>query len=402
MNLRQVAKSLLLVPATATLVLLKIMSPVVQFRLCVMAFHRFGHLALEPEQMLSNREIESASKNARISFPIVIDIWSLGPRRLQSNRYLAKKWKMQILTMPSWVVNALFQAGSKFSALQLETPKLSIYGPNNALDHCKSHLSFTNREELRAQKHLAQMGIDASKPFVCLVVRDGGHYASAGESESTGYDLLNTDISTFELAAQGLAERGYQVVRMGAGSEKPMTLKHANVFDYAKSKHRSAFLDIYLAGKCSFAVSTQTGPDCVSLVFRRPVCYIDIARYSQFFLGTNIAYWNPTTLMKNGLRMTLQQVMDSGVALLKDPDDFEKQGIISVRSTPEVICRLAVEFAQMYETGFNQSADDEKTANQTNEIIERGMGEFGQNKFGNVTAHLNPAFLRQQSDWFLA
>jgi len=401
-NLRQVAKSLLLVPATLILVVLKLISPVVRFRLCVMAFHRFGHLALEPEQMLSNREIKSKLGQARNPLPFIVDIWSLGPRQLQANRYLAKKWKMQIFTLPSWIVDALFQAGAKVPALQLETPKLSIYGPNNALDHCASHLSFTNNEELQAQKDLAQMGIDSNKPFVCLVVRDSGHYASNGESESIGYDLLNTDISTFELAAQGLAERGYQVIRMGAGSEKSMTLEHANVFDYAKSQNRSAFLDIYLAGKCSFAISTQTGPDCVSLVFRRPVCYIDIARYSQFFLGTNIAYWNPTALMKNGSRMTLQQVMDSGVALLKDPDDFEKQGVISVRSTPEVICQLAVEFAQMYETGFNQSANDEKIANQANEIIERGMGEFGQNKFGNITAHLNPVFLRQQGDWFLA
>ena len=367
-----------------------------------MAFHRFGHLALEPEQMLSNREIKSKLGQARNPLPFIVDIWSLGPRQLQANRYLAKKWKMQILTLPSWIVDALFQAGAKVPALQLEAPQLSIYGPNNALDHCASHLSFTNSEELRAQKDLARMGIDSNKPFVCLVVRDSGHYVNNGESESVGYDLLNTDISTFELAAQGLAERGYQVIRMGAGSEKPLSLEHANVFDYAKSQNRSAFLDIYLAGKCSFAISTQTGPDCVSLVFRRPVCYIDIARYSQFFLGTNIAYWNPTTLMKNGSRMTLRQVMDSGVALLKDPDDFEKRGIISVRSTPEVICQLAVEFAELYEAGFNQSANDEKIANQANEIIERGMGEFGRNKFGNITAHLNPVFLHQQGDWFLA
>jgi putative glycosyltransferase (TIGR04372 family) len=367
-----------------------------------MAFHRFGHLALEPEQMLSNREIESASKNARISFPIVIDIWSLGPRRLQANCYLAKKWKTQILVFPSWVIDALFQVGSKFSVLQLETPKLSIYGPNNALDHCASHLSFTNREELRAKNELARMGIDSNKPFVCLVVRDGGHYASTGESESIGYDLLNADISTFELAAKGLAESGYQVIRMGAGSEKPMSLEHPNVFDYATSQNRSAFLDIYLAGKCAFAISSQTGPDCVSLAFRRPVCYIDIARYSQFFLGTNIAYWNPTTLIKNGSRMTLQQVMNSGVALLKDPEEFKNQGVTSVRSTPEEIRELVVEFAQLYETGFGQSVDGEKIAHQANEIIERGMGEFGQNKFGNITAHLNPAFLRQHGDWFLA
>ena len=402
MNLRQVAKSLLLVPATATLVVLKLISPVVRFRLCVMAFHRFGHLALEPEQMLSNREIDSASRTTRNPFPFVIDIWSLGPKRLQANRYLAKKWKLRISTMPSWIVNALFQAGTKIPALQLEVPKLSIYGPNNALDKCPPHLSFTNQEVLRAQKDLSVMGVDPTQPVVCLVVRDGGHYASRGESESSGYQLLNYDISDFELAARVLADNGYQVIRMGAGSEKPLLLQHPKVFDYAKSKHRSAFLDIFIAGNCSFAISTQTGPDCVSLAFRRPVCYIDIARYSQFFLGTNIAYWNPTILIKNGSRMTLQQVMDSGVALLKDPDDFEKQGIVSVRSTPESIRDLVMGYAQLYENGFVVTEEEKKIAKLANDIIEVGMGQFALNKFGKITAQVNPVFLRQQGDWFLA
>ena len=402
MNLRQVAKSLLLVPATATLVVLKLIGPVVRFRLCVMAFHRFGHLALEPEQMLSNREIDSASRSMRNPFPFVIDIWSLGPKKLQANRYLAKKWKMQIFTLPSWIVDALFQAGAKVPAVQLEVPKLSIYGPNNALDKRPPHLSFTNQEVLRAQRDLSIMGVDPNRPFVCLVVRDGGHYASRGESESSGYHLLNYDVSDFELAARVLADNGYQVIRMGAGSEKPLSLQHPNVFDYAKSEHRSAFLDIFIAGNCSFAISTQTGPDCVSLVFRRPVCYIDIARYSQFFLGTSIAYWNPTVLMKNGNRMSLQQVMDSGIALFKDPDDFARNGIESVRSTPEMIRDLVVGYQEMFERGFSLSVDEKNTAHRANEIIEKGMGEFAQNKFGKVTAQLNPVFLRQQGDWFLA
>ena len=402
MNPRRVAKSLLLVLATLILVVLKLISPVVKFRLCVMAFHRFGHLALEPEQMLSNREIDSASRSTHNPFPFVIDIWSLGPKRLQANRYLAKKWKLRIATMPSWIVNALFQAGTKFPALQLDTPKLSIYGPNNALDKCPPHLSFTNQEVLRAQRDLSVMGVDPTRPFVCLVVRDGGHYASRGESESSGYQLLNYDVSDFELAARVLADNGYQVIRMGAGSEKPLLLQHPNVFDYAKSEHRSAFLDIFIAGNCSFALSTQTGPDCVSLVFRRPVCYIDIARYSQFFLGTSIACWNPTVLMKNGFRMTLKQIMDDGVALLKDPDDFEKQGIVSVRSTPEVIRDLVVGYQEMFERGFSLSVDEKNIVHRANEIIEKGMGEFAQNKFGKVTAQLNPVFLRQQGDWFLA
>ena len=82
MNPRQVAKPLLSVPAVVTLVLLKLMSPVVRFRLCLVASHRFGHLALEPGQLLWNREIESASGKTHNPFSFVFDSWSFGSMRL--------------------------------------------------------------------------------------------------------------------------------------------------------------------------------------------------------------------------------------------------------------------------------------------------------------------------------
>ena len=100
--------------------------------------------------------------------------------------------------------------------------------------------------------------------------------------------------------------------------------------------------------------------------------------------------------------MTLQQVMDSGVALLKDPDDFEKLGIVSVRSTPESIRDLVMGYAQLYENGFVVTEEEKKSAKLANDIIESGMGQFALNKFGKITAQVNPVFLRQQGDWFLA
>ena len=94
--------------------------------------------------------------------------------------------------------------------------------------------------------------------------------------------------------------------------------------------------------------------------------------------------------------------MDDGVALLKDPDDFEKQGIVSIRSTPEAICELVTGYAQLYEQAFEVTEDEKKTAKLANDIIERGMGQFALHKFGKITAQVNPVFLRQQGDWFLA
>ncbi len=107
-------------------------------------------------------------------------------------------------------------------------------------------------------------------------------------------------------------------------------------------------------------------------------------------------------LMKNGNRMSLQQIMDSGISLFKDPDDFERNGIESVHSTPEIIRDLVIGYQEMFERGFSLSVDEKNIINRANEIIEKGLGEFAQNKFGKVTAQLNPVFLRQQGDWFLA
>jgi putative glycosyltransferase (TIGR04372 family) len=387
--------------AVLVLLGLRVVRPLVRVQLLVVGFHRFGHLALEPEVFLSNNEIESSNASASHRFPRIVQIWSLGPAHAQSNRFLAKKWREVLLTAPSWCVDSLLQAGDKFSMLRLDTPKLSIHGPANALDHSDPHLSFSPEELKRGRADLAKLGIDCDRPMVCLIVRDSGHYTGRGELENPGYAVFNFDISTFEFAAKSLAARGYQVVRMGAGSEKPFGMGIAGVFDYALSPHRSEFLDIYIASHCDFAISTQTGPDAVCLAFRRPVCYIDVTRFSQFFFGTKIAYWNPSILQRDGKRMTLREIVSSDVVWIKDPEDFIRHGIQSVRSTPHEIERLVGGFVDLFECEFTMSLSDHDLSRRAQKIIETEVGERGARIFGQITAQLNPVFLREHGDWYL-
>ena len=288
----------------------------------MVGFHRFGHLALEPEVFLSQNETKISETPLGRRFPIVIRLWSLGPATAQSNRFLAKKWKEVLLVAPSWCVDSLLRAGEKFPWLQLDAPKLSVHGPANALDHSGPHLSFSSDELKRGRVELAKLGVDSDRPIACLVVRDAGHYIGRGEVENPGYAFFNFDISAFQLSAKSLVARGYQVVRMGAGSENPLGADIEGVFDYALSAHRSEFLDIYIAAHCQFAVSTQTGPDAVCLAFRRPVCYIDVARFSQFFFGSKLAYWNPSELQQGGKRLALKEIVSSDIVWIKDPERF--------------------------------------------------------------------------------
>ena len=369
-------------------------------RLCIVAFHRFGHLALEPEIFLGEQELRVKSGVTK-RFPVQIHWWSFGPQRLQANKFLVSKWREAVCALPSWWIDALHTVGRVVPFLQLEEPKMSIRGNLNALDQTKAHLRITEAEKRRANSELRGLGVDPDKPYVCLVVRDGGHYASLGEKESAGYSFLNFEIALFEQAALWLVEHGYQVVRMGAGSETPLSTSHPQLIDYANSRHRTEFLDIYIAATCSFAVSTQTGPDAVCLAFRRPVCYIDVSRFSQFFFGTNLAWWNPAELWQAGSRLSLRDVLTGPVGNIKDPNDFIKYGVTQVRSDSAMITKLVACFTESYGREFVQSESDEVVQHSVQRSIEELTGIDGRDQFGRITAVLNPAFVWQSGDWYL-
>jgi putative glycosyltransferase (TIGR04372 family) len=392
--MKNLARVIIRLNAFWILVLIRCLRPLLTVRLIVVGFHRFGHLALEPELFLASVDGKRRPRG-------VLDLWSLGNSSNQTNHFLAQKWAERVNATPSWVVDALVNVGERFPRLACEKPKLSIHGPANGLDRTGPHLEFTLEEGKAGVEQLRALGIDTSRPYVCLIVRDSSHYQSLGHQESPGYSFLNCDVALFHEAAIALANSGYQVLRMGAGSERELGLNHPAVVDYAKSPLRSEFLDVYIAGTCTFAISTQTGPDAVCLAFRRPVFYVDVVRFSQFFFGTKIAWWNPATIMVNGKRMSLKQIVNHEVFWLEDPDDFIRHGISIERSSPSEIARMALAFADVVKSGLQMPAQLVAEAEQVRRILKDGLGDRGYAIFGEPTAMMNPAFLADNAWWFL-
>ena len=373
------------------LAVLKCCQPFVRFQLCVVGFHSYGHLALEPEIFLAEQEMikESGASSRR-----VITIWSLGPVAKQSNRYLASKWKQELLVFPSWLISSLHSVGSFFPILKLSEPKLSVTGSMNGLDHTASHVSLKAEELEEGKKRLVEIGINPDKPYVCLIVRDGGHYKSKGEIESAGYEFINFDINNFSGVAEALIESGFQVIRMGSGSERPFTSKPDGVIDYALSKNRSEFLDVFIAATCEFAVSTQTGPDAVCMLFRRPVLYVDVTSYCQFFFGSKIATWSPVRLQKNGKLLNLSEIVNSEIAWFKDPNSFSINGISQQKSSNNELRELVLSY-------IRERGREDVTASSIRSVVSRGLGERGRLQFGEVTARLAPDSERILGEWVM-
>jgi putative glycosyltransferase (TIGR04372 family) len=348
-------------------------------------------LALEPEIFLAEREIIKATNE---SPKRVISVCSLGPVAKQSNKYLASKWKQELLVFPSWFVSSLHSVGSVFPVLKLNEPKLSITGSMNGLDKTAPHVSFKAKEMEEGRKRLIEIGINPDKPYVCLIVRDGGHYKSKGETESQGYELFNFDIDTFIPAVQHLVDEGFQVIRMGSGFEKPISESVYGLIDYARSKFRSEFMDVYIAATCEFAVSTQTGPDAVCMLFRRPVLYVDVTSYSQFFFGSKLASWFPARLHKNGKILNLSEIVNSEIAWFKDSNLFSKNGISQQKSSSSELKELVLSYIRM-------CGSEEGEPLSTQLMISGGFGERGRLQFGEVTARLAPDAERILGDWVM-
>ena len=103
-KLLQLALRILLIPATLILFLLKRRLVV---ELVLPNVTLFGHLALEPEKILSKINSERAQDRSK---PKRILIWSFDKPRLQANKTLVKMWRKELFVLPSAVVDALHRS----------------------------------------------------------------------------------------------------------------------------------------------------------------------------------------------------------------------------------------------------------------------------------------------------
>ena len=218
-NLIKILKFLVSIMSFLLLLILLMFRPLIRVRLILIGFHKYGHLALEPDLMLMQLNDLKAKESKK--FPVSFSIWSLGPRSLRANSVLADLWKQRLFVAPSWLINGLVSVGNQFKFLSLETPRASIFAP--AYHHTSSvgPLQLSAKQNQEGRNSLIEMGIDPNRPYICLVVRDGGHYSDSSEPENPAYQFRNYDIDDFSELALSLIQRGYQVVRLGAGREKP-------------------------------------------------------------------------------------------------------------------------------------------------------------------------------------
>jgi putative glycosyltransferase (TIGR04372 family) len=152
---------------------------------------------------------------------------------------------------------------------------------------------------------------------------------------------------------------------------------------------------------CRFAIATQTGPDSVALLARRPVLYVNVLRFSQFFFGTRLATWFPVRFVEaeNQTPWSLAELAASPLLSAKDPRDFAESGVVFLRASADEVSAYVADYVNELENGADQPTT-ELRAN-VNRALQQHMRPWGESRFGEIVAKMSRKWLVDNQSWWL-
>jgi putative glycosyltransferase (TIGR04372 family) len=169
-----------------------------------------------------------------------------------------------------------------------------IYG---FLEKSKVKMEFLPAEDDLAKAWLRSKGWSDGEQFVCLLVRDDSFLANDEVSNGSGsvedykrwayHSYRNSDVNTYLPAMEWLTEQGVWVFRMGKTMKKPLPSTNKHIIDYAFDKDKSDFLDIWLFAHCNLCITTGSGPDMVSDIYRRPILALNFLPFKYIWSWSN-------------------------------------------------------------------------------------------------------------------
>jgi len=385
-------------------IIIRLIRPWFLIRWDILVGSRIGHFA-------QCSELYFCKRDAKINTPTqrYVDIFFL-PHKYICNKQLEKMLRRSLLILPCFFLLPLsrinrfldfFILGGNHHEIRINhNEDRDIH---NIVSKYEPHISFTEAEKLKGKKSLNEFGIPENAKFVCLIVRDSAYldrYKNETLKDYSYHNYRDGDIDKYVLAAEELTKRGYYVFRMGVKVHKPLKSSNIKIIDYANSKMRSDFMDIYLGANCTFCISTSVGFDAVPYVFRKPIAYV--------FLP--FAHMKPdgkkdlllTKHHFNKKKLTVSEIFSSNVAFSFKSEEYQKNNIRLQDNTPEEIKDLVIEMDERLSGNWNETQEDLQLQKKFWSIFENNIQKLNlQNSMYGIKkrSKFSANFLRNNQDW---
>lgn len=389
----------LTVPLALPIVLvIRAIRPFLLVRIGALKSDRIGHFVLETELMLHEQRL-----GIQPVPPRSLDVYYV-PTPI-SNSQIERMWQREIRVLPRWImvpVNRLNRDISGGGLHVVPSASSTCLDVHNILDSTSPILRFTPDEEEMGRQLLEDMGLERGR-YVCVIVRDAAYYKKALPAQDLSYhDYRNCDVDTYVEAMEAIANRGLHVLRMGALVEKPVNSSHPRVIDYANSRFRSEFADIYLGANCKFCVSDGLGYYTVPAAFRRPNAFVNYSPFHMFYSSRacDLGIAKVFVDKQSGEILPLRELVGRGVASLTRTELIAGAGLAVKDNTPAEIRDLMIEMNDRIDGTWVSSDQDEELQPQFWRMFRKVIGEDGLKIHGEFRARFGANYLRNHVDWF--
>jgi len=205
-------------------------------------------------------------------------------------------------------------------------------------------LEFTPDEESAAMEWLKSLGWSDGQPFICLLVRDEAYLKSEKFDDTYDWNYhsyRDSDIDTYIPAMEWLVSQGVWVLRMGKKMLKPAQVKHHMIIDYAFHKDKSDLLDVWLFANCNLCISTGSGPDTISDIYRSPILFLNYLPLTDMVSWSNsVNYPKNLIWKKTGRPLTLDDHLNH---TLYETGNYENSDIGIINLSQEEILSVVKE-----------------------------------------------------------
>lgn len=296
--------TLVIIPILIVLLFLRVF---LRFNIIELETRAIGHFSLPVEIFLC--EILKKKVDNKKFY-----IWF--PNRKISNNFLYKKWSELIFIGPRIIFEKIFYLSNKFNFLgKLFLSEYRHWNKNeywqtvdihNILENSKPRILFSSSEEQLGQKFLENINLKKNS-YVCFFSRTSDYRSVM--SNSLGNEppsIRNSSIYTQLKGIESICKKDFGAIRMSKYDlNNPLNSKNPRVYDYAYSKHKSDFLDIYLLFNCSYMISTMSGIDLVPKINRKKVLLVNYADIPALY---QLSY-TPVLLPKKIIDMNSKKIL---------------------------------------------------------------------------------------------
>jgi putative glycosyltransferase (TIGR04372 family) len=337
----------------------KLLNKFLIIRFGILNSSRIGHFSIETELYLIKKKKFSYLKRK------VIDIFCI--EDFVCNYYLLKIINTKTIILPIFLISPIVYWMNKFRIRDkiVKLPYVVDYG--NLLEKNKPIIKLGASDLLLGAKKLKEFGVQENDKIVCLIVRDSAYLNKFFPFKDWSYhNYRDCEIDNYLKACKKLSDLGYFVFRMGVVSNKSIKISDPKIIDYCNSNLRSEFLDVYIASRCTFGITSGTGYDSLINIFRKPIIYTNYVPVGTMHVNSLRFLTIIKHHFSNKLNryLSLSEIYDLNLSASFDGKDFEKKEIKLIENTEEEITSSVIELEKKI------SKNNFKNTNLQNEFID--------------------------------